>query len=103
MKRFKRILTSSFAALALLAAPAAFAGTEIDGDVEIDVETGDVISLALGGDAMASTSIGTVHDGSEVDGDVEIDVETGDVVTLSLGRRSLACTAIGSVGAETCR
>ena len=103
MKRFKRILTSSFAALALLAAPAAFAGTEIDGDVEIDVETGDVRSVALGADGMAFTSIGTVHDDTEVDGDVEIDVETENVTTFAASRRGRACTAIGSVGADNCR
>ena len=93
----------SFFAISILAALVAgghaWADTEIDGDLEIEVEVGDVTTeAAFLGDA--ETDLGTINDNSEIDGDAEIYLEAGDVSTQAafLGD---ACTSVASVGGCT--
>lgn len=94
----RKLIAASLAALALGLAPSAMAFTLVAGDVETDVETGTVVTVAAGFLAEAETSIGSINDGSIVLGKVETDVETGDVVTVAAGFLADACTSIGSIG-----
>ena len=81
---------------ALVSASPATSDTYVGGDLEIEVEVGDVTTeAAFNGDA--ETAIGTINDGSRISGDVEIKVKTGDVTTRAAFMGD-ACTSIASIG-----
>ena len=84
------------AALSVITAESAFADSKIEGDVDISVETGDVISAAIGNESSSEVSIGSVRN-SEVGGDVTIDVKTGDVISAAIGNETTSRVSIGSV------
>ena len=95
-----RFLAFLAASALTLAASASFADTKIGGDLEIDVKTGHVVTVANGILSKAETNIGSIMDGTQIKGDAEIDVKTGHVVTVANGILSKAKTNIGTVGAR---
>lgn len=95
MRRF----ISIFMVLSLaLCASFASAETKIGGDVEIDVETGHVLTVAAGLGAKANTNVASVGRNTKIGGDLELDVETGHILTVAAGLSSKANTNIGSIG-----
>ena len=99
MKRFTRILVAALA-INFAMATVGLADTEIGGDVEIDAETGVVVTVALANAAKAVTNIASVLDDTKIGDDFEVELKTEEVVTLAIGSGARACTNIGSVGAE---
>ena len=94
-----RLFTSIFMILSLaLSASFASAETKIGGDVEIDVETGHVLTVAAGLASKANTNVGSVGRNTKVGGDLELDVETGHILTVAAGLAAKANTNIGSIG-----
>ena len=95
-----RFLTAGLTALsiALFSAAAFAADTEIDGDVEIDVQTGHVLTVAAGRNAKAETNVASVGKYVEIDGDFDADVKTGHLLTVGAGQGAEAYTNIGSIG-----
>jgi len=87
------LLVSAFAL-----SSAASANTDVYGNVDIDARTGNVVTVALGADADASTEIASIGENTQIRGNVDIQVQTRDVVTIAGGRNSEARTRIGAIG-----
>ena len=98
MKPIRYLVAASSLLLGL--ATQSSADTFVGGDVEIDAETGAVVTVSIGSDAKAVTNIGSVLDDTVIGGDVEISVKTKDVITVALGKDARACANIASVGAR---
>ena len=99
MKRISLVLAS---ALVLASTGGAFAtdtgGVKITGYVENDVHAGRNTNTALGANARAYQSIGTVHSGTDVSGDLYNYVNAHDNDNIADGSDAVACQAIGSIG-----
>ena len=81
-----------------LSASFASAETKIGGDVEIDIETGHVLTVAAGLGAKASTNVASVGPDVKIGGDLELDIKTGHILTVAAGLGAQAETNIGSIG-----
>ena len=77
-------------------------GPIVGGDVDIDVNVGDVSQTVIGNENVAGTDIGTVSDGV-IDGDVNIDVNAGDVSNTVIGNKNCGEVRIGAVGSSRCK
>ncbi len=77
------------------AATAAFGGVNIDGDVKVDVETGEVIAVAKDG-SEALIGVCSVS-GANVNGDYECTAKTGDIKAIA-GANSKTRISIGTTG-----
>ena len=99
MKRISLVLAS---ALVLSSAGAALAtdtgGVKITGHVTNDVYANDNYNTALGANAKAYQSIGTVHSGTDVSGSLYNYVSADRNDNLANGSDAVACQAIGSIG-----
>ena len=99
MKRISLLLAS---AVLLTSAGAALAqqtgGVKIHGDVTNDVYADDNYNYAIGSEARAYQSIGTIHSGTEVYGTLDNKVSASDNENYADGDHAVACQAIGSIG-----
>jgi hypothetical protein len=99
MSRFVRILFACVLALGLSVASPGMALTFIAGDVQTNVEVGDVTTEARGALTSAETSIGSINDGSIVLRRARTTVQVKNVTTRAKGFNADACTSVGSTGA----
>lgn len=96
MRRFLSIfMVLSFV---LGAASLSSAETKIGGDVEIDVKTGHVLTVAAGLASKASTNVASVGPDTKIGGDLKLSVKTGHILTVAAGLAARAETNIGSIG-----
>ncbi len=99
MKRISLVLAS---ALLLTSAGGAFAtdtgGVKINGTANNAVYAEGNNNLALGSNARAHQSIGTVHSGTVVDGTLNNAVAAGYNANIAAGSHAEACQSIGSIG-----
>ena len=99
MNRLTRILAIA-ASLSPLLGSVALADTAVTGEVEIDVETGEIVSIADGANTLAATNIGSILEGTHVRDDVVINVKTGDVTTGADRPGQRKCTNIGTLARD---
>ena len=99
MKRISLVLAS---ALLLASAGGAFAtdtgGVKINGHVNNDVYADYNSNTAVGSEARAYQSIGTIHSGTVVEGTLNNTVSASHNDNLANGSEAVACQAIGSIG-----
>jgi hypothetical protein len=99
MTRFAAFLPA--AALLLTAGVASATdtgGVKVNGYVDNYVTAHDNDNTAVGNDATAVQSIGSIHGGTEVNGYLYNDVYSYDNDNTAVGNRSTACQSVGSIG-----
>ena len=90
-------LLSSGAAFATSPAPfAAPQGSQVGGDLSIDVQTTNVMCAAAGSDNLCEVRAGVI-DNASVSGDAAIGVYTGEVMALAAGSGNVATVSMGVI------
>jgi hypothetical protein len=68
----------------------------LGGDANISVQTGNVISAAIGDGNTSEVNVGTVK-GTEIGGDVGINVTAGNIISAAIGSDNTSKVSIGSI------
>jgi len=76
------------------------AAPNIQGNVNINVEVGNVVNYAEAADSVAQVAVGSVSEGNI--GGFDATVVVGDIVNYASGNGSCSQVLIGSVGIPSC-